>query len=92
MAVSEEQIKKAIALYEKMMNESAREVAKHRVPCEKDDRIQIVARELGVVENEVVFPPNGERRENTIEENNVTIPATGYNPDKAKTGKGKESK
>ena len=92
MAVSEEQIKKAIALYKENMNKSKREVEKHRAPCTQKDKIEIVARELGVAENEVVFPPKGERREITTDWNSVTIPVTGDNPDKAKTGKGKESK
>ena len=92
MAVTEEQKKKAIELYKKMMNESAREVAKHRVPCTMEDKIEIVARELGVVENEVVFPPKGERREITTDGNSVTIPATEYHPNNEKAVNGKESK
>ena len=76
MAVTEEQKKKMIELYEKMLNESARELASHRTPCQESERIKTVSRILGVKEQEVEFPPEGVVNYKNINDGEVIIPSS----------------
>ena len=70
------QAKRIIDDYNNKYQASIKNLAKHRVPCDKYDSISIAGRELDVEGSEIVFPPYGQSFTTNIIDH-VTIKTNG---------------